>query len=97
MHTELQVMKKLSVNAVNVLKQLQACIAIYTQQEPPMSTSWSNLICVKVCNRLNTFSSSILNRVTTPQDAHKQFSAAGFPKLKHFKIQWYVGKNFGSI
>ena len=36
------------------------------------------------------------SKVSAPQDAHKQISAAGFPWLKHFRIQWYIGKNFGS-
>ena len=27
------------------------------------------------------------SKVTAPQDAHKQFSAAGSPWLKHFRIQ----------
>ena len=38
-----------------------------------------------------------MGKVTAPQDAHKQFSAAGFPWFKHFRIQWYIGKNFGNI
>ena len=38
----------------------------------------------------------IASKVTAPQDAHRQFNAAGFPWLKHFTIHWYIGKIFGS-
>ena len=45
-----------------------------------------------VCCKLYTFYMFAKSKVT----AHKQFSAAGFAWLKHFRIQWYVGKNFGN-
>ena len=52
----------------------------------------------RVCNVMQQilyhYLSIYTSKVTAPQDAHKQFSAAGFPWLKHFRIQWYVGKSF---
>ena len=56
---------------------------------------------IRTCTEISgtvwtTIHSAFNEQVTAPQDARKQFSAAGFPWLKHFRVQWYVGKNFGS-
>ena len=56
-----------------------------------MSNASSGL-CIILVNCISCISciSYIMSKVTAPQDAHKQFSAAGLPWLKHFRIQWYI-------
>ena len=39
---------------------------------------------------LEVASWGVTSKVITPQDAHKQISAAGFPWHKHFRIQCYM-------
>ena len=60
-----------------------------------INTDWMSNASSGLCIILVILVILVMSKVTAPQDAHKQISA-GFSWLKHFRIQWYVGKNFGS-
>ena len=61
-----------------------------------MANVWPYIQSPWITSQGYTLNDASMRKVTSPQDAHKEFSAAGFPWLKHLKIQWYVGKNFVS-